>query len=212
MSQDVDLACKCGEIRGVVRNVSPRAVNRVICYCDDCQAFLHHLGRADLLDRWGGTDIVQVAPSTMTFDKGTKSIAGVRLGPKGPFRMHAACCKTPLGNTVGLAIPFIGAATEIFAGAPDAEARDRIFGKPKGAIFAKYAIGGSAPGAAQKMTFGVVANAARLLLRWKLGGKGTPSPFFDDGAREPRYPITLLGRAERDALRAKCGPNPTSSA
>ena len=41
-------------------NASSTTVNRVVCYCDDCQAFLHYLKRADLLDAHGGTDIVQV--------------------------------------------------------------------------------------------------------------------------------------------------------
>ena len=57
------LSCSCGEVRGLVTGVSPNTVNRVVCYCDDCQAFLHHLGRADLLDAHGGIDIVQVAPA-----------------------------------------------------------------------------------------------------------------------------------------------------
>jgi len=35
-------------------------------------------------------------------------IAGIRLTPKGVFRWHASCCKMPLGNTLGRAIPFVG--------------------------------------------------------------------------------------------------------
>jgi hypothetical protein len=48
MSRNVTLSCSCGEVRGLVTGVSPNTVNRVVCYCDDCQAFLHHLGRAEL--------------------------------------------------------------------------------------------------------------------------------------------------------------------
>ena len=65
-------------------NASPQKVNRVVCYCDDCQAFAHQLGRADLLNAQGGTDIVQVAPASLTFVKGQEHIAGVRLTPKRP--------------------------------------------------------------------------------------------------------------------------------
>jgi len=46
----------------VVTNISANTVNRVVCYCDDCQAFLHHLARKDLFDAYGGPDIVQIAP------------------------------------------------------------------------------------------------------------------------------------------------------
>ena len=83
MSRPAELRCRCGEVRGSVTNPSPRAVNRVICYCDDCQAFAHHLGRADLLDAHGGTDIVQVAPASLTFSHGQRRIAGLRLTPDG---------------------------------------------------------------------------------------------------------------------------------
>ena len=63
MSKNATLSCRCGEVRGLVTSVSPHTVNRVVCYYDDCQAFLHHLGRAELLDTRGGTDIIQIAPA-----------------------------------------------------------------------------------------------------------------------------------------------------
>jgi hypothetical protein len=64
MSKNAALSCSCGDVRGLVTSVSPNTVNRVVCYCDDCQAFLHHLGRAELLDAQGGTDIIQIAPAS----------------------------------------------------------------------------------------------------------------------------------------------------
>ena len=47
MARDVQVRCRCGEVVGLVTNASPQKVNRVVCYCDDCQAFAHQLGRAD---------------------------------------------------------------------------------------------------------------------------------------------------------------------
>jgi hypothetical protein len=47
-----------------VSNASPTEVNHVVCYCADCQAFIHHLGRSDLLNAHGDTDIVQIAPAS----------------------------------------------------------------------------------------------------------------------------------------------------
>src|SRR5690606_9597699 len=98
--QDVELSCACGRVRGSVRGAAPRAVNHVFCYCDDCQAYLHHLDRADLMDAHGGSEIIQVGPSSVTFDRGADELKGVRLGPKGLFRWYASCCRTPLGNTL----------------------------------------------------------------------------------------------------------------
>ena len=96
MTKNATLQCRCGEVRGVVTDVSPNTVNRVVCYCDDCQAFLHHLGRADLLDAHGGSDIVQIAPASLSFVHGKERIVGLRLTPKGLYRWYASCCRTPL--------------------------------------------------------------------------------------------------------------------
>src|SRR4051812_1001825 len=139
MAKEVQVRCRCGEVVGVVTNASPQKVNRVICYCDDCQAFAHHLGRADLLNAQGGSDIVQVAPASLTFIKGQNRIAGVRLTPKGLFRWHTTCCNTPVGNTLGPAIPFVGLTAQAFDGGP--QRVDSVFGAPIGAILGKYAIG-----------------------------------------------------------------------
>jgi hypothetical protein len=205
MSQDVELGCRCGEVHGWVRGVSPHSVNRAICYCDDCQAFLHQLGRADLLDAHGGTDIVQVAPSSVTFDRGTERIAGLRLGPKGMHRWYATCCKTPLGNTQTPAIPFIGMPFEVFRGAPDARRRDAVFGKVRGVAGAQHATGGLE--GAPRLPLGLILHAVWRVLGWKLGGKTWPHPFFERASRAPLHPVTTLRPEERDALRPKCGPN-----
>src|SRR5689334_2851856 len=97
---DAELRCRCGQVRARLTNASPHTVNHVMCYCDDCQAFLHHLGRLDLLDACGGTDIVQVAPAFLSLQSGKDRVAGIRLTAKGLYRWYASCCKTPLGNTV----------------------------------------------------------------------------------------------------------------
>src|SRR4051812_44633162 len=132
-----ELRCRCGEVAGTVANASAQAVNHIVCYCDDCQAFAHQLGRADLLDAKGGSDIVQLAPATLTFTKGRDRIAGVRLTAKGLFRWHTTCCNTPVGNTLGPAIPFVGIVTQAFD--TGAQRADQMFGLPSGAILGKYA-------------------------------------------------------------------------
>ncbi len=49
MARDVELGCRCGKIHGWARGLSPDRVNRILCYCDDCQAFMHALGRSERL-------------------------------------------------------------------------------------------------------------------------------------------------------------------
>lgn len=200
MSRDVEIQCRCGQVHGWVRDASPETSNRVVCYCRDCQAYLHHLGRADLLDAHGGTEIAQVAPSTVAFDRGAEHIAAVRLTEKGLHRWYARCCNTPLGNTLTPGLPFVGLVTANLQ-----QACDEVFGPPRGRSFGKYAIGEPPPGSLSP-NLGLIARMVRLMLGWKLRGKTWPHPFFERASGQPKYPVTVLSPAERDALRPLCGP------
>jgi hypothetical protein len=207
MSQRAEFRCRCGEIQGRVEGASPRTLNRVVCYCDGCQAFLHHLGRADLLDAHGGSDIVQAAPASVHFDRGADRIVGVRLAPKGLYRWYGGCCKTPVGNTAGPSLPFVGILTGAFQGAPSRA--DDTFGKPIGAICGKYAIG-KAPKDSTGSNARLLARTIVMVLGWRLRGKSWPHPFFDRATRAPSHPVITLSPAERESLRPLCGPHPAA--
>jgi hypothetical protein len=159
------------------------------------------LKRADLLDSNGGSDIVQVAPNALTFHRGEERIVGLRLSPKGLYRWYASCCNTPVGNTVGPGIPFVGILAQAF------ESPDDLFGKPVGGILGKFAIGTPPPGTV-KPNLRVLGRAIRMVLGWRLRGKTWPHPFFDRETRATRRPVTVVPREEREALRAVCGPRP----
>jgi hypothetical protein len=209
MSTLAELRCRCGEVRGSVTNPSRRTVNRVVCYCDDCQAFAHQLGRADLLDAGGGTDIVQLAPAALKFVQGQRRIVGLRLTSNGLFRWYASCCNTPVGNTVSPAVPFVGITAQAFD--LGMHQPDDLFGKPIGAIKGEYAIGG-APAGSTGIKLSLLMRAIRMVLGWRLSGQTWPHPFFDRDTCAPIYPVSVLSRQQREALRQFCGPHPTARA
>jgi hypothetical protein len=207
MSTQIELRCRCGAVRGAVSNPSSKNVNRVVCYCEDCQAFAHQLGRADLLDAHGGTDIVQLAPASLSFSHGQDKIAGLRLTPKGLLRWHTTCCNTPVGNTLTPAIPFIGIVAQVFDGGT--RAIDEAFGRPVGAIFGKYAVG-EAPKGSTGFNLSLMLRAIGKVLGWRLSGKAWPHPFFKRESSETIYPLTVLSHQQREALRPLCGPHQTA--
>ncbi len=207
-TRNVELQCRCGTVRGHVTNASPHTVNRAICYCDDCQAFLHQLGRAELMDSQGGSDIVQVAPATLTFDAGSEHVVGLRLSPKGLYRWYSSCCKTPLGNTLAPKIPFVGINIHTFRGS--AAELDEAFGKPTGSVQGKFAVGAPPPGSTA-FPFLLIVNALRRIIGWRLRGKTWPHPFFDRTTGTPSHAVTVLSRSEREALRPLCGPHRTDT-
>lgn len=201
MAVTVEIRCRCGEVTGRVDNAARDTTNRMVCYCDDCQAYAHRLGRADLLDEHGGSDVVQVAPASLSYLRGTDRIAGLRLKPKGLYRWYASCCKTPLGNTLGPAIPFVGLVVQVF-GAPD-----DVFGPPRGRSFGKFAVGTPPPGST-RLDLRLIGRAIGKVAGWKLRGATWPHPFFDRATRAAIYPVTVLTHDEREALRPLCGPRP----
>lgn len=102
------LRCRCGTVQGIVEN--PQRANHAVCYCKDCQAFARYLGNEDrILDAQGGSEIIQVLPKDVTFSQGVDSLACLRLTDKGMIRWYAACCRTPIGNTLeNYKVSFIG--------------------------------------------------------------------------------------------------------
>lgn len=93
------IQCQCGNVQGSVNH--PKNINRVTCYCRDCQAFAHFLGKSnEILDHQGGTAIVQMLPKTLSFTQGTEYLACMRLTEAGLLRWYTTCCNTPIGNTL----------------------------------------------------------------------------------------------------------------
>lgn len=199
-TEDVALRCRCGTVRGVARAVSPSTINHCFCYCDDCQAFAHFLGReGDVLDAYGGTEVVQMSQANVALTAGVEKLAAMRLTDKGLMRWYAGCCNTPIGNTLATpALPFIGL-IRAFIDAPQA-----VLGPVRGRGFAGNAKGGRA--AVPKDGSPDVIMLARVLpklLGWRLRGDHKRSAFFDS-ANRPRAQPRVLEAAEREDLRQRC--------
>src|SRR6187399_3404358 len=108
MPTDIPLRCACGKLRGTALAVSPSGGCRVVCYCNDCQAFARFLARPGITDEWGGTDLFQMAPANLRIGEGADALRCVRLSAKGMYRWYCGDCKTPVGNSNGPRVPFIG--------------------------------------------------------------------------------------------------------
>ncbi len=167
-----------------------------MCHCADCQAWARWLGTDGILDGNGGTEVVQAWPAQVRFTRGAEHVALARLSAKGLHRWYAACCRSPVANTMGAGLPFTGVIRAALA-CEDAELDERYGAAHR--VQGRYAPGGCPPGVMPSASFGVIAGAVPILARGWLAGGARPSPFFDD-AGEPMRPPRVLTDAERSAL------------
>jgi hypothetical protein len=202
MSEGFAVRCRCDALSGRLAGALDRGTRRLVCYCRDCQAFARFLGGAeDLLDAHGGTDILQLSPARLRIEAGAERLACVRLSPRGLMRWYAACCATPLGNTLATRqLSFVGLVTVVLDGA----ARARLPTTRRG-VFARDALGdGKPPGAADGAPLSMAVPITAELLARRLRGDHRRSPFFDEDGRPVVMP-RILNPAARAALDASAG-------
>ena len=205
MANDLVLQCSCGKISGLVTGASPSTLNRVVCYCDDCQAFARHVGHADrVLDANGGTDICQTSFTRVRFTEGVEHVGCVRLKPKGLLRWHATCCATPIGNTMAApALPFVGLVHACLRDASDGTPRNDVTGPVRGYVNTKFATGDTTELKTRKHNVPfVILRMLGMIAGARLRGDHKRSPFFQPGTKTPiATPATLTDDERSRAYR-----------
>jgi len=193
------LQCRCGTVRGYLSHTA--GVNRCVCYCRDCQAFAHFLGKADeILDAQGGTDVVQTRPANLTFTQGQEALACMRLSPKGLLRWYAACCNTPIGNTVAdYRVSFVGLVHSCLEG--NGASLDQSFGPVRARVNTKSAKGAVPSGPSGMMS--AILRLIVLLARPLVDGSYKRTPFFSADTGAPIVTPKVLSRSERGELSAR---------
>jgi hypothetical protein len=189
-------------VRGVASDVSPSTGFRFVCYCGDCQAFARFLGRADVLDAAGGTNIFQMPAGRVKLTTGTDVVRCLRLAPKsGVLRWYTDCCRTAIANTAaGRRFPVVALIHSFMCHEAHGRSRDEVLGRPLCRIYERSAMGPLPPDAAPAPSFRVFVARASKILGWWVSGLGRPTPFFDERTRIPRAEPRVLTRSERAAL------------
>jgi hypothetical protein len=190
------LQCRCGTIKGFVS--APRTANRGVCYCRDCQAFAHFLGRPDdILDERGGSEVIQVLPKNVTFSQGIEALVCMRLTPSGLLRWYAGCCKTPIGNTLATPkISFMGLLHNCLE--DPARSLDDSFGPVR-----VWVNTGGASGEPKPRSRGLGRAALWFVattLKARINGDYRRTPLFSSSTGAPIASPSVLSSAEHAAL------------
>ncbi|TDO96868.1 DUF6151 family protein [Marinomonas balearica] len=175
------LSCSCGSIKGHVSGINPRLGNRIKCYCNDCRRFVSMFEEGKkYIDQQGGSEILQVPPSHVKIDEGKEHLGCLKLSDKGLHRWYSNCCKTPLFNTAGLKIPFVG----IFGHFIEDEHYEAHVGPVLGGVFKdssltpivnKIGLNYSKPRILSRMAF--------QLVTWKVSGKSQPNCLYESSGK-----------------------------
>lgn len=200
---DLAMACACGTVRGVAHDLSPDQGNHLVCYCDDCQAFVHFLGHAaDHTDAHGGTEILQTSPARVSIEEGGDQLACVQLRPKGLLRWYAGCCRSPIGNTQASGrMPFVGLFASAFR--PRSAEVETALGPIRARVNARFAQGDrSELEASEGWSLPMIFSFARIVLGAWVRGDARRSPFFDPETRAARAVPRVLTEAERAEVEA----------
>jgi len=196
----MQIQCDCGQFKAELSHFPKDTPGRSVCYCIDCQTFMHHLGRVELLDPAGGSEIIPVYPVDLTIKAGAEKLACVRLSLKGLYRWSTSCCQTPLANTRP-GIPWVGLSHRVFG--KDTSVLQKTLGQIKCRIWGKYATSPPPQGTSQETTlrdFGIIFP---FLLKGFIFKKAKTSPFFVGEERAPVVIPRILSLEERDNLRRK---------
>lgn len=196
----MQIQCECGKFRAQLKAFPSSTPGRLVCYCDDCQSYLRHLKRTDLLDAHGGTEVIPAYPADVEIVRGQEHLKCTRLTPNGTFRFSTMCCNTPIANTRP-GEPWVGLLRCVYTAGGDAQKLDQVLGPVRNRIMGAYAQGTPPAGTPKKLDFKTVLSVMPFMLKGKLFRKSKPSPFFTADGVTAITPPHVLSQDEWQAIR-----------
>jgi len=199
----MNIQCECGKFEAELNAFPKNTPGRLKCYCDDCQSYLHHIKRADLLDSNGGTEVIPIYPADIRILKGQEQLKCARLSNKGMFRFFTACCNTPIANTRPNT-PWVGVHRRVYV-VKDPNKLDQTLGPIRSSIMGRFAKGTPPAGTPKTFNLKAFASVMPFILKGKIFKKFTPSPFFIEDGLTAIVDTHVLSLEERQAARTLAG-------
>ncbi len=165
------IKCDCGKFQASILDPSS-SPGRLVCYCDDCQNYLNKLGKNNLLDSYGGTDIIPFYPSDIQIEKGIDQLCCNQLSDSGLSRWSTHCCGSPIVNTKAK-FPWAGF---MASSVVDQEGR---FSKIKSRVMGKFSYGRPEFKISQKLSLKDALVVLPFILKGFLASKWKNAPLYN---------------------------------
>jgi hypothetical protein len=211
MAVDVTLGCSCGAVSGVLLAVTPQNSSRLSCMCDDCQLYAQFLGRLDILDASGGTDLSYATQARVRITDGSQLLRAVRLSSTGILRVYTACCSTPVAHVPSPRIAFVGIPHAFTRFQFQSFTRDQAFGPLIHKLQGRFCRGELPPGAHFSTPVHLQLRASLRILWDSVRRQHIPSPFHVGTPLLPVVEPRVLSPLEVARLREYL-PTPTAPA
>ncbi len=182
------ISCDCGAFVAKLKDFPRNTPGRLVCYCDDCQAYAKKIQRTDVLDEYGGTEVIPVYPKEIEVIQGLDMLKCYRLSSKGVYRWATSCCNSPILNSKP-GFPWAG----IFNTAYKDPAALSALGDVKARIYGKYALDGVPFKISEKIAFRDMLVVIPFIIKGKILGMDKKSPFFCSDNMTPIVEPEILG-------------------
>ena len=184
------ISCDCGSFKAELTQFPKNSPGRLVCYCDDCQIYATKLGRPELLDEYGGTEIVPVYPAEIQLTSGQDKLRCNVLKKDSLTRWSVTCCNTPIANARAK-FPWVGVFHNAYTvGAP--RYLEETMGNIRARIRGSFAKKETPFPISDKVSLKDTAVVLPFMLKGRILGKEKNSPFFrEDGVTPISKPTEL---------------------
>lgn len=184
------ISCDCGSFVATLNSFPKNTPGRLVCYCDDCQSYLKKLARIDVLDEYGGTEIIPVYPKEIEIIQGLDKLKCYRLTEHGIYRWATSCCNSPIANT-SPGFPWAGILHTAYTSHNPTALSE--LGEIKSRIYGKYALDGAPFKISKKISFRDMLVVMPFIVKGKVLGMHKNSPFFGSDNTTPICVPEILG-------------------
>ena len=185
----MNIVCDCGAFRASLLSFPRNTPGRLVCYCRDCQTDLGRIGRSDILDKFGGTEVIPAYPGEVKIISGIDRLKCRRLTSAGLDRWVASCCNSPIVNTKA-GFPWAG----FFRTAFSVESSDglKALGEIRSRVHGRHAIAGAPSRMSRSIGFRDMLVVMPFIVKGKLLNKSRNSLFYGSDNVTPTCEPAIL--------------------
>ncbi len=169
------ISCDCGAFIARLRSFPKNTPGRLVCYCNDCQTYVEKIKRTDVLDPYGGSEVIPAYPKEIEILQGLDTLKCYLLSEDGTYRWATSCCNSPILNTKP-GFPWAGIFHTAYTNQNPTALSE--LGKIKSRIYGKYALAGAPFKISEEIAFRDKLVVIPFIIKGKLLRMDKDSPFF----------------------------------